>query len=151
MSARGAGRRGLPRAAKWGLPTGFTLLEVVVALFIAGLALAVLFRAGSTGLYATDTAAKAQEAVERAQSHLAAIGRNVVLVVGTSEGEDGGGFRWQLDVHPLASSQSVSANGAFQVTTTLYDVEVAISWKVGGKTRRVTLVTRRLNQARAQR
>src|SRR6266446_5415666 len=56
--------------------SGFTLLEVVVALAIAGLALVGLFRAGSGGLLAVDTAARAEEAVQRAQSHLAAVGRD---------------------------------------------------------------------------
>jgi general secretion pathway protein I len=143
--------RGRPRIAMRRRPAGFTLLEVVVALFIAGLALAVLFRAGSAGLYATDTAQKAQEALERAQSHLAAIGRDVALVAGVSEGKDGGGFRWRLSVQPLASRQTAAANGASLVTTTLYDVQVAISWKAGGKTRRVVLVTRRLGTALAPR
>jgi prepilin-type N-terminal cleavage/methylation domain-containing protein len=43
--------------------TGFTLLEVVVALAIAAMALVGLFRAGSGGMFAVDTAARAQEAV----------------------------------------------------------------------------------------
>ena len=62
--------------------SGFTLLEVVVALAIAGLALVGLFRAGSGGLLAVDTAARAEEAVQRAQSHLAAVGRDAALVEG---------------------------------------------------------------------
>jgi len=61
---------------------GFTLLEVVVALAIAAVALVGLFRAGSGGLFAVDTAARAQEAVQRAQSHLAAVGRDAALVEG---------------------------------------------------------------------
>jgi len=55
---------------------GFTLLEVVVALAIAAVALVGLFQAGSGGLFAVDTAARAQEAIQRAQSHLAALGRS---------------------------------------------------------------------------
>ena len=58
------------------LAGGFTLLEVVVALAIAALALVGLFQAGSGGLFAVDTAARAEEAVQRAQSHLAAVGRD---------------------------------------------------------------------------
>ena len=62
--------------------TGFTLLEVVVALAIAALALVGLFQAGSGGLFAVDTAARAEEAIQRAQSHLAAVGRDAALVQG---------------------------------------------------------------------
>src|SRR5712691_5454805 len=54
---------------------GFTLLEVVVALAIAALSLVTLFQTGSGGLFAADTAARIDEAIERAQSHLAAFGR----------------------------------------------------------------------------
>ncbi|MGA8379996.1 MAG: prepilin-type N-terminal cleavage/methylation domain-containing protein, partial [Stellaceae bacterium] len=55
---------------------GFTLLEVIVALAIASFALIGLFQAGSGGLFAVDTAARAEEALQRAQSHLAAVGRD---------------------------------------------------------------------------
>jgi general secretion pathway protein I len=120
------------------------LLEVVIALVIAGLALAVLFGSGSAGLYATENAQRAEEAVGRAQSHLAALGPDAPLAAGQSEGDDGGGFHWRLSVRPLAARQALAPGGASFLTMTLYDVEVAISWEAGGKTRRVVLVTRRL-------
>lgn len=123
---------------------GFTLLEVVVALAIAGLAFVLLFRAGGTGLVAANTASRTEEAVERAQSHLAAIGREAGVVAGEQEGDDGGGFRWHLSVHPLASRQTLSADGASQLVTTLYEVRVAVSWKTDGRERQVVLDTRRV-------
>ena len=61
---------------------GFTLLEVIVAFAIASLALVGLFQAGSGGVFAVDTAARAEEALQRAQSHLAAVGRDAALVAG---------------------------------------------------------------------
>ena len=131
------------------LARGFTLLEVVVALAIAGLAFVLLFRAGSTGLLAADTASRAEEAVERAQSHLAAIGREASVVAGDREGKDGGGFRWHLTVRPLASRRATSPNGVSRLETTLYDVTVAISWKTRGRDRRVVLESRRLASTQA--
>src|SRR4051794_41784738 len=71
---------------------GLTLLEVVVALAIASLALVGMFRAGSGGLFASDTAARVDEAIERAQSHLAAFGRPGAVAPGELAGGDGGGF-----------------------------------------------------------
>lgn len=126
---------------------GFTLLEVLVALAIAGMALAALFAAGSSGLFATDAAARTEEALERAQSHLAAVGQDVALLPGNSAGDDGGGYRWHLSVRPLASRRTSTGNGIFgsAATTTLYDVEVAISWREGGRERRVALRTLRLS------
>src|SRR5215831_6072617 len=90
---------------------GFTLLEVVVALAIAGLALVGLFRAGSGGLFAVDAATRAEEAVQRAQSHLAAVGRNAALTEGEFTGDDGGGFRWLLRVRPVTSRQVPGQDG----------------------------------------
>src|ERR1700747_3820973 len=107
--------------------SGFTLLEVVVALAIAGLALVGLFRAGGGGLLAVDTAARAEEAVQRAQSHLAAVGRDAALVEGEFTGDDGGGYRWALRVSPLTARQSVGPDGVSPATTTLFNGEGARS------------------------
>ena len=124
--------------------SGFTLLEVVVALAIAGLALVGLFRAGSGGLFAVDTAARAEEAVQRAQSHLAAVGRDAALVEGEFTGDDGAGYRWTLRVRPLTTRQSLGEDGITPTTTTLFNVEVAISWPALAGERSVVLRTSRL-------
>jgi general secretion pathway protein I len=123
---------------------GFTLLEVVVALVIAGLALVGMFEAGSSGLFAADTAARAEEAVERAQSHLTAVGRDAALTVGHFTGDDGGGYRWRLSVHPVATRQVPGPDGVSTTNTTLYAVKVSISWRNGGHERAVVLSTLRL-------
>jgi general secretion pathway protein I len=123
---------------------GFTLLEVVVALAIAGLALVGLFQAGSGGLLAVDTAARTQEAVQRAQSHLAAIGRDAGLVAGEFSEDDGGGYRWKLRVQPLTARQALAPDGISSATTTLFDVQVMISWPGRGGDRSVVLKTLRL-------
>jgi general secretion pathway protein I len=123
---------------------GFTLLEVVVALAIAGLALVGLFRAGSGGLVSVDTAARAEEAVQRAQSHLAAVGRDAALVEGELTGDDGDGYRWALRVRPLTARQSLAPDGVSSTTTTLFNVEIAISWPGPAGERSVVLRTLRL-------
>jgi prepilin-type N-terminal cleavage/methylation domain-containing protein len=126
---------------------GFTLLEVVVALAIAAVALVGLFQAGSGGFFAVDTAARAQEAVQRAQSHLAAVGRDAALVQGDFTDEDGGGYRWHLSVRPAATRQLPAAGGNANTTETLFDVEVAISWPGHSGDRSVVLKTLRLGSA----
>ncbi|MBO0736920.1 MAG: prepilin-type N-terminal cleavage/methylation domain-containing protein [Alphaproteobacteria bacterium] len=123
---------------------GFTLLEVVIALAIAGLALVVLFRAGSGGLVSVDTAARAEEALERAQSHLAAVGHDAALVAGNLTGDDGGGYRWTLRVRPLAARPSLAPDGVTPIATTLFSVEVAISWPGPAGERSVVLRTLRM-------
>ena len=127
---------------------GFTLLEVLVALAIAGLALVLLFRAGGEGLFAVDTASRAEEAVERAQSHLAAVGREIALLQGDSGGDDGGGYHWRLRVHPIARWPRAGGSGP-AADTTLFDVQVAISWPGRGHDRAVVLNTRRIGTTAA--
>jgi len=124
-------------------PHGFTLLEVVVALAIAAMALVGLFQAASGGLFAVDRAARAEEAVQRAQSHLAAVGRNAALVQGEFTDDDGGGYHWRLRVQPVATRQ-VLADGNSAANLTLFDVEVGISWPGRNGDRSVVLKTLRL-------
>ena len=128
---------------------GFTLLEVVVALAISAVALVGLFRAGSGGLFAVDTAARAQEAIQRAQSHLAAVGRDAALVQGDFTDDDGGGYRWRLRVRPVATHRASAPDGGAAALPTLYDVEVAVSWPGRSTDRSVVLKTLRLGAARS--
>src|SRR6516165_2632550 len=128
---------------------GFTLLEVVVALAIAAVALIGLFQAGSGGLFAVDTAGRAQEAVQRAQSHLAAVGRDAALVQGDFTDDDGGGYRWRLRVRPVATHRASASGGGSAALPTLYDVEVAVSWLGRSTDRSVVLKTLRLGAARS--
>ena len=130
---------------RWRGAHGFTLLEVLVALAIAGLAFIGLFQAGSGGMIAADTAARAEEAVQRAQSHLAAVGRDAALVEGEFTDDDGGGYQWRLRVRPLGSRQLASAGGGDSTAAlTLFDVEVAILWPGRNGERSVVLKTLRL-------
>lgn len=128
---------------------GFTLLEVLVALTIASLAIVVLFRAGGDGLTASDTAAQVDEAVERAKSHLDMLARAGSLVPGRQTGDDGGGFSWQTVATPVARQQAAAgaanpADNVRRADAVLYDVVVTVSWRRAGRTRAVALETRRL-------
>lgn len=122
---------------------GFTLLEVLVALAIAGVVMILLFRAGSDGVFAVAGAARAEQAVERAQSHLDALGHDSALVPGDTEGDDGGGYHWRVHVAPLATRQGQAQQGGV-ASSTLLDVEVSVSWAGRGADRSVVLRTRRL-------
>lgn len=130
---------------------GFTLLEVLIALVIAGLALGVLFNSGLTGLLATQAASQDEQAVARARSHLTLAVHASPLVAGDWQGDDGGGFAWHLRVAPIAST---TVQPAFAVTPrqsstfplTLYGVTVWISWADRDNRREVRLDTQQIGQ-----
>src|SRR5215475_4903184 len=127
--------------------SGFTLLEVVVALAIAALAIVGLFQAASGGLFAVNTAGRVEEAVQRAQSHLAAVGRSAALIQGEFTDDDGGGYHWRLRARPVATRQVAAPDGnpTVPASATLFDVEVAISWPGRSGERSVVLRTMRLS------
>jgi general secretion pathway protein I len=125
---------------------GFTLLEVVIALIIAGMAAAALMAAVGTGLHATRTATMVDQALVRAQSRLTAATHGARLVPGDTSGDDGGGFRWRLHVAPVASAMIrpvgiVGPRSAASVPVVLYGVTVWIAWNDGGIARDVHLYT----------
>ena len=124
---------------------GFTLLELMVAFAIAGLALAALTQAALGGLHATQAAAHTQEALSLAQSRLAAA--SLDPRPGEQSGEDGAGFAWHVLIRPQAvGNADAAAPGPRPI---LYDIVVDISWTTDGGSRRVTLDTLRLGSAAA--
>jgi general secretion pathway protein I len=128
---------------------GFTLLEVIVALIIAGTAAAVLFEAVGSGLRATQTASMYDQAIVRAKSRLAAATQGTKLATGDWSGNDGGGFHWRLHVAPVASaslrsSGLIGPRGASSVAVVLYSVSVWVGWNDGGTERDVRLDTQQV-------
>ena len=99
---------------------GFTLIEVLVAFIIAGLALGILAHAGLDGLRSTSLSARYQEALARAQSHLAAIGD--VPQPSDRQGDEADGYHWHVRIVPLATAALGTGHA------TLLAVSVAISW-----------------------
>ena len=128
---------------------GFTLLEVVVATAIAALALVALFQTGSAGLFTAGEAARVAEAVDRAQSHLAAIADVGTIAPGETEGDDGGGYHWRLSDRPIASRQASTPEPG-TAATTLYNIRVTVSWGGGRHPRSVELESRRIAGGGAQ-
>jgi prepilin-type N-terminal cleavage/methylation domain-containing protein len=128
---------------------GFTLLEVIVALMIAGLAATVLLKSAESGLHATRTATMYDQAIVRAKSRLVAATQGTKLEAGDWRGNDGGGFRWRLHVAPLATASldpigiaSSRAIASFPVV--LYSVSVWIDWTDGGIVRSMRLDTQQV-------
>ena len=125
---------------------GFALLEVLVAFAIAAMALALFYEAASTGGTAAKSAGYYEEAVSRAKSHMAALGRDTPVVEGEREGDDGGPFRWRISITPTATAEPDPAAPPSTERLVLYNVEVGISWTVAGRKREVVLHSQRLGK-----
>src|SRR5262245_58465334 len=96
---------------------GFTLIEVLVALAVAALGLAVLMAAIGVGLGNARLAERYLEATSRAQSHLAQVGVSLPLSPGEQSGDDGGGFSWLVRISPAAVNASAAEAGTQQPLT----------------------------------
>ena len=130
---------------------GFTLLEVLIALVIASLALGVLFNSGLTGLLTTQAASQDEQAIARARSHLTLAAHASPLVAGDWQGDDGGGFAWHLRVTRIANTAvrpayALTPRRSSSFPLTLYAVTVWINWAARGNRREVRLDTEQIGQ-----
>jgi general secretion pathway protein I len=123
---------------------GFALLEVLIAFAIAAMALGLLFQAASSSGGAAKQAGNYEEAVSRAKSRIAAVGRDSDIAPGENGGDDGGAYRWRVKISPSAVAQAPGDGPPVTTHLTLYDVEVAISWTDSGHKREVVLHSQRL-------
>lgn len=89
---------------------GFTLLEVIVAFALLGLALTLLLGSLSGGARQVSDAGLRTRAVLHAQSLLASAGVEAPLQVGSQSGEwEQGRYHWQLQVQPWTEPRAADA------------------------------------------
>lgn len=120
-------RRASPRRA-----SGFSLLEMVVAIAILGLALGALYQAAGGATRNVRIDEKYAYGVELARSLLAA--HTPAPAQGVSQrGETEGGFAWRVDTRPINLERTSLASASLQ------EIEVGVSWVDGGKRREVVL------------
>lgn len=127
---------------------GFTLLEVVIALVIAGMAAVALFEAAGSAVHAAQTASMYEQAIVRAKSRLAAATHGSTLAPVDQRGDDGGGFRWRVRVTPVAAASlhpaGVAPRAAKSSPVVLYGVTVWVGWDDGSTDRQVRLDTQQV-------
>lgn len=116
---------------------GFTLLEVLVALLIFGLAFGVLAQIFQTGLRQSGTAEQTATATLLARSQLARIGIDLPLEFGEREEDAGDGFRIRTAIEPAGLETTDE-----QFVPVL--VEVTVAWGSLANERQVALTTMRL-------
>ncbi|WP_173569014.1 PulJ/GspJ family protein [Acetobacter conturbans] len=103
---------------------GFTLLEVIIALMIAGSALAVMFSSLETGLWSGRQADVTIRAVSVARSQLEATLASLQLHPGTTSYVVNGQYHSSVEVRQVGTSDSQNSTGRLG----LYSVSVTVGW-----------------------
>jgi general secretion pathway protein I len=121
--------------------TGFTLIEVLVATAIAGLALVALLESFSSGLSTVSRMAARDRASLLAQSLLEAVGARELLTEGVEAGQSSGGVEWQTTTR---RRDDLVYSDPAKILVVPYEVEVEVAWRDGRMSRSLTLHTIRL-------
>ncbi|RMX17560.1 type II secretion system protein [Vandammella animalimorsus] len=132
MNARRSSRSSSARAA-----TGFTLIEVLVALFIMALALALLYRTLGSNTQAVAISGQYQRATMLAQSLLSA--HDALPESGWNAQGQSGGFDWQVSSQPYASAPQQQRLSVVP----LHELNIRVSWRDGEHERVIALSTLR--------
>lgn len=133
---------GSPAAA-----AGFTLIEVVIAFALLGLAMMLLL--GALGNSARDMrrSADASTAAVHARSLLQDVGIGIALQPGTRQGElEDGRFRWTLTVRPDAQPLPPPLAGTYR----MLHLDLAMQWDEGEPGQRLHIRSLRLALAGSQ-
>jgi general secretion pathway protein I len=135
------------RFAKASRTAGFTLIEVLVALAIVGLALAAVASVFSTGLVGHETAADAEAALSVAEERLALAGAPASLHPGTDKGSFADRFAWQTVIAPYDDGGDAKQFAQPKNLPHLYRITVGVAWHDGHRNRQLSLTTLRLGAA----
>lgn len=132
-------------AAQAGDESGFTLVEVIVALAMLSIGLSVLLGVISGSLRQTSDAARMAEASALAQSLLAEVGTELPIKAEERAGEFPNGYRWRLKMEPCgdATEREEWPVGAYKVLA-------EIEWEDSAQRRSYLLTSLRLGPKGAQ-
>lgn len=132
---------------------GFSLLEVLVAFAILGIALGILLRIFATGMQATTLSEEYTHATSLAESKLTLIGVEAPYAEGIEEGKFDQKYTWRTTILPYQEPQEAieehkrlgqGFTDPINLPAVPYWVKVEVYWESGGKERRVALETLRL-------
>jgi general secretion pathway protein I len=125
---------------------GFTLLEVVVALAILGMALGTLLEIFSGGITGADLTSRYAQAATLAESRLAAVGSEIPLQEGETTGDLGDAYRWAISIKPFQEAPKAEQPGNMHalMRVQLFEVVARVTWSDSGKQREIVLATLQL-------
>ena len=126
--------------------SGYSLIEVLVAMMVLAMSLTVLFRIFSGGLRNVEVAAEYSRAVIIAETKLAEAGIAADLAPGESFGMEHGRFHWRRTVEDYRPFDSIDSDSS---PIAAYQVTIAIEWEHRGRMREISLSTIRLNRGGA--
>ena len=126
---------------------GYTLLEIIVAFAVLGLALTLLLGTLSGSTRQVRWAADSGRAALHAQSLLDETGVGEVLKPGRRAGEfEGGRYRWVLDVAPHVDRSRPPPRTVDAFAPQLLQLQLTVLWGEGGPRERLQLQSLRLVQ-----
>lgn len=120
--------------------TGYTIVEVVVAVAIAGIALAGLLQAVGGNAARSLLSREYVIATTFGESMLARVGRDIALQAGTEQGRVGRIFSWRRTIRPYP----VDDQSAAAAPVSPYEIIVSVSWQSGGRSHEFSLRSLRL-------
>ena len=126
------------RPVRGSQPSGFTLLEVLVALAILGLALGALLQAFAGGLRRLTALDDYATAVMQARSEMDRLGAQLPLAEGQYSGSFADGMAWTARLRRYEVGRSGGDAGLAVIP---YEITVTVSW---GQHRALTLTSLRL-------
>lgn len=118
--------------------SGFTLLELLVALTILALAFGALMQSFGTGFRGIRASESHSVALLHARSKLEEIEATIPLAPGSSSGSYDDGYEWTAEIRAYEGEGSAENELLLVVP---YEVEVTITWSGG---RSISLKTMRL-------
>jgi len=125
---------------KIGQKSGFTLIEVVVAMAILGISLILVIELFSGGLRLGRASEEYTQASHYAQMKLEEIAMTRQMEEGSEEGEFDSTYRWQVETKKV---EILPLEGATDYTppADLFQVQVRIIWKSGRQEKTTTIET----------
>jgi general secretion pathway protein I len=117
---------------------GFTLIEVVVAMAILGVALVVIIELFSGGLRAGRISEEYTQAVNYAHQKMEEMIFADTIEEGSKEGEFDKDFRWKIEVSKM-DILVMEVNSSLKPPADMYQIKLDVLWKTGARERSTSL------------